>query len=346
MTKNLFYQFKKNLFNYAVLPTLAIISSCSLNKEFVEDDLYYSPKDDKPRTEISYLDSIKGEIPVDTIKIESINDLNYAVRNGADANLYWENYFIYSPYSSSLGWDWDGDGIVNAFDLNPWRYDFFDDINNNGISDELEFGSYFFTNLDFIYWDLYYNYPLWRRGFYYDSYWNSLHGGNNGSSYYFPNSGGERVNYPVRRRALSTLINEEKEENIRRDVINSRENNINENQRQRTTRYIRPTQRNEGENYVPERNLINGNKRYERPNTRERTNINYDPQTRSTRQTRNIYSPNTRTHSIPTTTKESTRTRSSGITVGSGSSSGSSHSSGTTSSSSKSSNSSRRGRRR
>ncbi len=324
MAKNIFYKAKKNFFKYLALPALAVLASCSLNKEFAEDDLYYSPKDDKPRTEISYLDSIKEQVPTDTIEIETIQDLNYAVRNGADANLYWENYFMYSPYSSSGGWDWDGDGIVNAFDLNPWRYDFFDDTNNNGVSDKLEFGYYFSTNLDFIYWDLYWNnhwhnnwryttwnYPSWRQP------WNP----NKVNIWYFENEKESRKSLPYRRRTLSTVVS-------------------NQNEIRQNTRIIRNDERNSNIIRKQRTNSRNETKRYERPNTRERSNNDYRPQTRSTRQTRNTYVPNTRTRSTPTTTRESTRTRSSGTTVGSGSSRGSSSSSGTTRSSGSSSRSS------
>lgn len=328
MSENIFYQAKKGFFKYAILPLLAITTSCSLNKEFVDDDLYYSPKDNFPKTETAIEDSLRKKIPVDTLEIKTINDLNYAVSQGGDANLYWSNYFNYSPYSSSLGWDYDGDGIVNAFDLQPYIPNFSDDINNNGISDNLEFGPYFYSNLDFIYWDLYYNYPSWRRNFYYDFYWNSPYFGTNINYYFEYPEKQNRENYPVRRRGLSTLVKEEKEENIRRNVPDSREkivrDYVRENSQRRSVRYARPTERNERENYVPERN------------SREIERNSYSPRRNSsTRQT------NTRNSSVRQRSNSNIRRSINSSTKSSGSST---KSSGTRSS--KSSNSSRSGRRR
>jgi hypothetical protein len=281
--------------------------------------------------EIAKEDSLRKKIPVDTLEIKTVNDLNYVVSQGGDATLYWKNYFNYSPYSSSLGWDYDLDGIVNAFDLQPYIPNFFDDINNNGISDNLEFGPYFFTNLDFIYWDLYYNYPPWRRNFYSNYYWNSPYWNNNINFYYSTEREKEKINYPVRRRGLSTLVKEEKEENTRRRVSDSRkkitEDYVRETPQRRSTRYIRPTERNERENYVPERN----------PRKIERNS--YSPRTNSS--TRQI---NTRNSS----TRQRSNTNVRGSTNSSTRSSGSSTKSSRTRSSntSKNSNSSRSGRRR
>src|SRR6056297_15813 len=279
MSKNIFYQAKKNFFKYVALPTLAILSSCSINKEFAEDDIYYSPKDEFSKIEVVSSDSLEKKIPRDTLEIKSLKDLNYMVDQGADATLYWENYFNYSPYRSSLGGDFDGDGIVNAFDIHPWSYDVFDDVNNNGISDELEFGPYFFSSLDFIYWDLYYNYPSWRRNFnyyYWDSpYWRN-HWGNDLNFYYLNYDKDEEINHSVRRRSLSTIAHEQ-ENTSRRERVLSREiingDFDNKNPTTRLERYERPTRRNEIQNYVPERNS-RGTKRN-----------NYSPRTNSRRQT-------------------------------------------------------------
>ncbi len=305
--KNKFYQAKKNFFKYAILPTLAITASCSLTKEFIEDDLYYSPKDDLQKTEIAYVNSLKNQgVEVDTLEIKSVQDLNYAIKNGADAISYWENYFTYSPYKSSLGWDFDGDGIVNAFDIHPYNYDFFDDINNNGISDALEFSYYFPTTLDFIYLDLYWNYHSWNNG--------------QTQIYYFDYDKDWIESFSRRQRSLTTRVFDQPNTRIRRSgKIGSRI--VRED---RTHPKIKTTNR----------------QRYERPRTQERTNttINYNPKTNTkTQNTRTI-----RRISTHSNRQQNTTTRSSNSTVRSSSSN--SKSSG--SSNSKSSSSNRNGRRR
>ena len=322
MQKNIFYQTKKNLFKYAILPILGIMASCSLSKEFAEDDLYYSSKDDIQKTEIAYLDSLKNQgVKVDTLEIETIQDLNYAVRSGADATIYWRNYFDYSPYSSSLGWDFDGDGIVNAFDLHPYSYDLFDDINNNGISDALEFGYFFPTTLDFVYLDLYYNYPSWRYNYYNYSYWDyPWHKANN---YYFDYYRDYTKPFQRRQRTLATRVGTQTETGVKKS---ERSNTIRITNQEETTKRIRSEYIRPNTNY---------NSRI-KSTTKERTNTNYNPRTnirtQNTLTTRNTYTNSNRS--------QNTSTRSSGSTVRS--SSGSSNSSGSSTRSSSSSSGSSR----
>ena len=349
MIKNRFYQAKKSLFKYAILPTLAIISSCALNKEFADDDLYYSPKDDVPKIETVYLNTLEKEVEADTLEIEDIWDLNYAVRSGADASLYWENYFIYSPYRSSLGWDSDGDGMVNAFDPQPYIYNFLGDANNNGIWDELEFSPYFSTNLSFIYWDLQWNY---HRGYsYWGSPWNNHYG--NYYSYRYPwhhdhthiyyfdyDNDLIKPNYGRRQRTLTTRVKTQSRN--QENTGGRRSNEINPRNQENTSTRTRPI------------NTTTRSK-YERPtSTRERPNTNYSPRNKpTTRETRNTYYPKTQktrstytnsNRSRSTTTRSST-VRSSSGSSGSSRSSGSSGSSGSSSRSSGSSSSKRGGRR-
>jgi hypothetical protein len=313
MLKNTFYQAKKNFFKYLALPALAIMASCSLSKDFVEDDIYYSPKDKISKTEIAYLDTLKNQnIEADTLEIKTLQDLNYAVRNGADATFYWKNYFMYSPYSSSLGWDFDGDGIVNAFDIHPWSYDLFDDINNNRISDALEF-NYPLTTLDFIYWDLYYNYPSWNYPWKYNYNYN----------YNFHYEKDWMKPFPQRRqRTLSTMVSTQ-------------------TQNRQNTGVKRSDELNEVRKRTEER--TSNREQYLHPRNQERTNTNYNPKTNH--QTRNTYISKTNTRSntqTRTTTRQNTTTSSSGTTVRS--SSENSNSSGSSRSFS-SSNSKRSGRR-
>jgi hypothetical protein len=262
-----------------------MMASCSLNKGFVEDDIYYFPKKDFIKTEIVAEDSIQNKYKSDTLEIETVQDLNYAVSQGANASLYWENYFMYSPYSSSLGWDYDGDGIMNAFDLHPYSYDLFDDINNNGISDALEFGYPFLTNLDFIYWDLYYMYPAWRCPVNY----------NYTNIYYF--------NYDKNRKNPS----QRRHRTLEKKIYNQSNTGV----KKRNT--IAPL--NQSKERISSKKIFPTRRRYESSPPKKRINTKYVPKTNINNKTRNKYVPRTnirsRSSTRPSKTRQNTPTRSS-----------------------------------
>lgn len=112
---NLANKIKKGL----LLLTVPALVGCSTTNYFgreFQDDVYYNPK------EIVIYEDVKSRSDLDRLDKKTTYD-------------FWRWKFVHSPYSSSLGWDSDGDGIINADD--PWPYEWgpFVDMNGNGLVD-------------------------------------------------------------------------------------------------------------------------------------------------------------------------------------------------------------------
>lgn len=156
--------------------------------------------------------------------------------------------FEKSVYSSSLGWDFDHDGIINYDDPWPYIYGPYIDINGNGIVDITDWQISGYGNFMIDSWAFYSHYR-WIGNM--PNPWRSYY-------FYYPTSSRHEKDFVYKRREGNTTTNYDgiREENTRRDenIIRRtksserRNSTINESERRTNTGNVSTRRTDSGNN--------------------------------------------------------------------------------------------------